>query len=518
MIDKPIDSIVILGGGSAGWLTASLLAAEHPSVNITLIESPNIPTIGVGEGTWPSMRNTLKRIGIKELDFLHACDASFKQGSKFINWCQGQNEQGDNEHYYHPFMIPDGYIQTNLHYGWQKIAPELSYADFVNMQGHVCEAGLAPKQAQTPEYAAVTNYGYHLDAGKFAKLLQSHSTTKLKVNHLLDDVTEVINDDDGYITALQTKTHGQIYGDLFIDCSGSCGRLIEQHYHSQIIKQDHILFNNTALATQVPYSSENNDIASTTNSTAQSAGWIWDIGLSSRRGVGYTYSDKHISDKDAAQELKRYLIQSIGEQNTDKLTFRKLTFTPGYREKFWIKNCLAVGMASGFIEPLEASALALIELSISMLSEQLPQNREHMAIISTRYNERFTYRWQRVIEFLKLHYVLSKRRDSKYWQDNQLASSIPERLKELLTLWQYQPPSRYDLIQNEEIFPSASYQYILYGMGFKTHIGPEPSAMNNPNAGQYFYQANRKKIDQLLNGLPKNRELIDSLLNQQVQP
>jgi len=502
-----VQSIVILGGGSAGWLTASLLAAEHPQLSITLIESPDIPTIGVGEGTWPSMRNTLKRIGIKEIDFLKACDASFKQGSKFINWCSG-----NNEHYFHPFMVPQGYTQTNLHYSWQQLAPELSFADAVNVQSYVCEKGLAPKQAQTPEYAAVTNYGYHLDAGKFATLLQKHSTNNLNVTHILDNMVAVDTDDKNYITALETATHGRIAGDLFIDCSGSSALLIEKHYQSKLISQDHILFNNSALATQVPYSDETQDIASTTNSTAQSSGWIWDIGLSSRRGVGYTYSDKHISDQKAELELKQYLEQSIGAERTAALSFRKLSFTPGYRDKFWVKNCVAVGMSSGFIEPLEASALALIELSISSISEQMPQNRVHMTILANNYNERFTYRWQRVIEFLKLHYVLSKREDSQYWQDNHLESSIPTRLSTLLKLWQYQPPSRYDLIQNEEIFPSASYQYVLYGMDYNTQSPPHESQLENTQAGNYFFQANRRKVDQLLNGLPKNRELINALI------
>ena len=149
---------------------------------------------------------------------------------------------------------------------------------------------------------------------------------------------------------------------------------------------------------------------------------------------------------------------------------RKLSFNPGYRETFWHRNCVAIGLSAGFIEPLEASALALVELSAAMLSDQMPATREAMDIVARRFNDSFTYRWERVIDFLKLHYVLTQRTDSAFWRDNCRAESIPDRLREQLTLWRHQPPSRYDFYRVEEVFPSASYQYVLYGMGFR----PEP--------------------------------------------
>lgn len=514
-MDKAVKKIVIVGGGSAGWLTAGLIAAEHniaeqQSLDITLVESPDVKTIGVGEGTWPSMRNTLDKIGISELEFIQQCDASFKQGSKFINWRDNDN----GEFYYHPFMTPEGYSQVNLQQHWQATHSNLSYAETVNVQHYVCEAGLAPKQAATPDYAGVTNYGYHLNAGKFANLLQQHCTTKLAVKHIRAHIENITSSPTGDIESLSTKDGQTIAGDLFIDCSGSTGLLISKHFNIKLIEQGHVLFNNSALATQVPYS-QHNQIASATISTAQTSGWIWDIGLPSRRGVGHTYSSGHISDADAEQQLRRYIAASIGEKESEQLAVRKLSFTPGYREKFWHKNCVAVGMSAGFIEPLEASALAMIELSVTMISEQLPRTRQQMAIVAKRFNSRFSYRWQRVIEFLKLHYILSARRDSDYWCDNQLASSIPERLTELIALWKYQAPSRYDFIENEEVFPSASYQYVLYGMGFKTLAREYQSQFeNNQLATNLFAQVQSQK-QQFLHGLPTNRTLIDYYCQQQ---
>ena len=143
----------------------------------------------------------------------------------------------------------------------------------------------------------------------------------------------------------------------------------------------------------------------------------------------------------------------------------------------------------------------------------MPQNRTHMDLLAKRFNERFSYRWQRVIDFLKLHYILSERDDSQYWRDIKKPSSIPTRLNELLAIWQYQPPSRFDLIENEEVFPSASYQYVLYGMGFHTQNTTAKNAFNNAKAGQYFYQQNREKIAKYLQGLPTNRALLNQLLN-----
>ena len=181
---KPITKIIIVGGGSAGWLTAAIIASQHCSndpsgLSITLIESSDIPTIGVGEGTWPTMRETLASIGISELEFINCCDATFKQGSQFINWSQ------DHHSYYHPFVVPKGFGQANLPLNWQKHSQHSSFAHTVSFQPHLCDENKAPKQFQTPDYAAVANYGYHLNAGKFAALLKQHSINNLGVRQYL---------------------------------------------------------------------------------------------------------------------------------------------------------------------------------------------------------------------------------------------------------------------------------------------------------------------------------------------
>lgn len=509
-MSKSIKQVVIVGGGSAGWLTAGILAAEHQAklstgLKITLIESPDVNSIGVGEGTWPTMRNTLQTIGINEKDFIRCCDVAFKQGSQFVGW----NDGSVNDKYYHPFVAPHGYGECNLHAYWQNNFASNSFASSLSFQPHLCDAGKAPKQFQTPDYAAVANYGYHLNAKKFADMLKEHCQKNLGVEFICDHVTKVNEDVNGLIKSVSTIKNGNITAELFIDCSGSKAILLGEHYQVPFESKQSILFNDTAIAVQIPYATADAPINSHTVSTATKFGWIWEIGLPTRKGVGHVYSSTHCSDVEAKQVLQNYIKQQLPNLNFDDIQFNKLKFNPGHRALFWHKNCVAVGMAAGFIEPLEASALALVELSAKMISKELPAHQGLLDITAGRFNQRFLYRWQRIIEFLKLHYVLSSRTDSQYWIDNKSPESIPERLTELLTLWQYQIPSYNDFTEIEEIFPSASYQYVLYGMNFNTQLPSTTNQFLNPALATHLNNELKGLTTKYLNGLPSNREFIN---------
>jgi tryptophan halogenase len=512
-----IKRVVIVGGGSAGWLTAGLIATEHRSaepggLQVTVLESPDVASIGVGEGTWPTMRDTLRRIGVSETDFVRECDASFKQGSKFVGWVTGAT----GDHYYHPFMLPQGYTETNLVAQWQARHAERRFAEVVSHQPHLCEQHKAPKQIATPEFAAVANYAYHLDAGKFGRFLQHHCTGRLGVRHVQDHVTGIHSSDDGDIASLATREHGNVEGDLFIDCTGFLSLLLGKHYGVPFVSRKDVLFNDSALALQVPYADDNSPIASHTISTAQAAGWIWDIGLPTRRGVGYVYSSAHTTDAAAESALRAYVLQGAGPAAALALEPRKLSFNPGYRAKFWHRNCVAVGMSAGFIEPLEASALALIEMAAAMISDEMPATRAAMDIAARRFNDAFEYRWGRVIEFLKLHYVLSGRSDA-YWVDIREPATVPQRLRELLALWRHQPPSRHDFYRVEEIFPSASYQYVLYGMGFQPEPRAHPRRVDDAALAERFFGESAALAGKLLAGLPSNRELLQQIAKPRMQ-
>jgi len=517
-MNNPIKKIVIVGGGTAGWLTAGILAAEYKNnlvsgIQITLVESPDISAIGVGEGTWPSMRATLRKIGISEADLITQCSASFKQGSKFVGWKDG----AESNIYYHPFTIPNGFSECNIVAAWQAQFSHLPFADVVSVQNFISESGCSPKQFTTPEYAGAVNYGYHLDAGKFGELLQKHCTAHLGVRHIVDHVTHVESAPNGDIAGVNTKEMGVVSGDLFIDCTGFACLLLGQHYGIPFIDKKKYSANDSALAAQVPYPESSSPIASATVATTQSAGWTWDIGLSSRRGVGYVYSSAHITDEQAECELRAHIAKSIGSDVAGKVGTRKLSIRAGHREQFWYKNCVAVGMAAGFIEPLEASALALVELSANMIRDELPMTTDTMCLVAKRFNSAFNYRWERIIEFLRLHYVLTERCDTEYWRDMSSPDAMPEQLREQLLLWAQRPPYYNDLIQVEEIFPSASYQYVLYGMGFKSNINGGFKASDNLNLGLEKIKDNFDKSRKYVSLLPSNREYIDNVFKHGIQ-
>ncbi len=511
---RPVKNIVIVGGGTAGWLTAGLIAAKHKArqatgFTVTLVESPNTPIIGVGEGTWPTLRTSLAKIGVSETDFFRACDAAFKQGAKFARWTTGAADDA----YYHPLMLPQGFSQVNLAPHWLTAGSGVSFCDAVTPQGRLCDDGLAPKTITAAPYQGAANYAYHLDAGKFAPFLQRHCCEKLGVRHVLADVRGVAMADDGDIRAVVTEQQGEIEGDLFVDCTGFRALLLGEALGVPFRDCGDVLFCDTALAIQVPYETENSPIASHTISTAQSAGWIWDIGLPTRRGVGHVYSSRHISDEDAERELRAY----IGPAGRD-LPARKIAIRSGHRETFWKRNCVAVGLAAGFLEPLEASAIVLIELSAKLIAEQMPACREVMDVVAARFNATTHYRWGRIIDFLKLHYVLSKRSDTAFWRDNRARGTIPDRLADLLLLWRHQSPWLHDEFDRaDEVFPAASYQYVLYGMGFRTEVEPEALADERAIAERALRES-AAQTERLRASLPRHRDLIRKIVEHGLQP
>ena len=498
---RDFQKLVIVGGGTAGWLAAAYLAARRPDLDITLVEAPDIPTIGVGEGTWPTMRETLRVIGIGEAEFLRACDASFKQGSRFDGWLTGE----DGDSYLHPFTPPAPGDMRALLAAWQT-SSESSFADALTPQAAACARDLAPRQRSMPDYAGALNYGYHLDAGKFAALLADHATKRLGVNHLSDHVTAVEAGEDGLITSLALRTGGTIEGDLFLDCSGMAALLVGGHFGVDWIDRSDVSFNDRALAVQVP-TLPGSRVASQTVGTAHAAGWLWDIALPTRRGIGCVYSSRFSSDDEAEQTLRDYIAANVEGADVASLSPRKLSFRTGHRDRFWNGNCLAAGLSAGFIEPLEASAIVLVELSLKALADNFPASREALPAHAERFDRLFRYRWDRIVDFLKLHYALSQRPEP-YWVAQRDPATIPHSLASQLSLWRDQPPSAWDFPQVDEIFSAASQQFVLYGMGFAAP--PAPAGADLGAASRRLAEV-REKARGLAAALPTNRVYLDAL-------
>jgi hypothetical protein len=236
--------------------------------------------------------------------------------------------------------------------------------------------------------------------------------------------------------------------------------------------------------------------------------------------VGYVHSSAYISEEAAEGDLRNYVAQSVGRERAESLPVRKIDFRPGYRHEFWHRNCVAVGLSAGFVEPLEASALALIELSARTIADQLPAHRAAMDVVAARFNETMRYQWQRIMEFLKLHYALSKRTDSEYWRDNTRLDALPGELRALLELWRTQGPYHQDTPRRDSLFPSASYQYVLYGMDYDTDASPYTRRLDAAAAqhAESLFAENEERTRLLLDALPTNRDLLNPVKQSGFQP
>ena len=517
-----VKSIVVVGGGTAGWLAAGLLAAQMDErgarrFHVSVIEPPDIPIIGVGEGTWPTMRDTLRRIGVSERDFLRACHGAFKQGSHFRGW-----RHGGDDFYYHPFEPPRASGAGDPASAWLAAATQNSFSRDLCFQEDLCAAHRAPKMLTSPDYAGVTNYGYHFDAGALAGFLRDHSTRNLGVTLIADamagvtmagvTMAGVTMADERRIEAIETRNSGVVAGDFFVDCTGFHGLLVKGHFGIASQPLGDILLADRALAAHMPYE-DDEPIASVTKGSAQAAGWIWDIGLKTRRGVGYVHASAY-ADREAAEEtLRRYL--SAGGRDISGLKTRYLTFTPGYLKEFWVGNCAAIGLSAGFVEPLEASAIMLTELGVRDLAQSLMDKAAiTMESAAAGFNARMTAHWQEVVNFLKLHYILSERPE-KFWQDNRAPETVPAMLRDDLERWAHHVPHADDFADRSRIFPPESYQYVLYGAMGPRRAGQEPFQLPRPSGGDAHgalaTKAVRREADRLMRLLPTNRALLAQL-------
>ena len=458
-------SILIVGGGTAGWLTAAYLAkslelSHGGRLEITLVESPEIGIIGVGEGTFPTIRTTLQFLGIDEMRFIRQASATFKQGIRFVDWLHTPDSD-KHSHYFHPFEAPFYSEEASLVPYWllQDEATRPPFAEAVTFQNRVAEAKRGPKRPNEGDYQGPLNYAYHFDAVKLS----------------------------------------QVQADLYIDCTGFRAELIDGAMKVPFKSARKTLFTNRALACKIPYDKPDAPLESYTIATAHEAGWIWDIGLNDARGIGCVYSSYHIEEI-----LRGYVGAADFELNA-----RKIEFETGYRERHWVKNCVAVGLSGGFLEPLESTGLVLIEAAIGMIAELFPHNGPIDAP-ARRFNALMTARYDTIINFLKLHYCLSQRTEP-FWRNNANPESIPAQLSDLLEQWRYRPPGRFDFTLDVESFAFFNYQYILYGMGFKTDLSPGRSDYPNVAAAAKTFAKIKGFGERATLDLPAHRALIGEI-------
>lgn len=511
---QPIRHITIVGGGTAGWITAAYLnhrlqwgLTAQPGVRITLIESPLIKTIGVGEATVPTLKGTLRMLEISEAEFIARTNATFKLGIRFDRW--QVDEHGQPQHYIHPFSGGRTVRGRNPGYAFQHYGVPGQGAimgkDFIRTIGHAHEAieqNKGPRPQSAGPFESNVGYAYHIDAGKLAEFLKEICVAR-GVEYLRDDVTAVRLDERGFISRLELREGGDWPVELVIDCSGFKGLLINEALQEPFVPFSDYLFNDRAIPIQVGRRQRHNAIPATL-STAYDAGWGWRISLRDRDGTGYVYSSAFKSDDAALAELK-------SELGTAPLLTepRVLNMRIGHCQRSWVKNCVAIGLSSGFIEPLESTAIMSIELAARWLLQYFPSMdfEEARAHQFNRVTQSF---YEEVRDFVALHFILSNRDDTPYWRAVRHDMKRSDVLNECLALWRQALPSVLDP-RSDRIFSNWSVQSVLFGKGFYQDVrldGPELVPETN---WRWHWAEMRAAKRTLLPRLPDHLDLVDAI-------
>ncbi len=479
----PAKRILIVGGGSSGWMAAAYLNAalnqgSMRRAEISVVESGDVPRIGVGEATIPSILHLLAVIGVDNAEFMTAVDATFKQSIRYLNWLDNKGE-----HYHHPFTRYTSQHQTLPGELWLGSDRSIPFMETVSPQPIVCEMGLSPLSLDPNVPGPRLKYAYHMNALKFADYLTKFATSR-GVTRYVDHVTDVELAENGNIAAVNTKSGQRIEADLFIDCTGFAALLIEKKLGVKWVDCSQWLLCDQAVTMHVPYEHHyTGSVRPYTMASALSSGWVWDIPLRSTRSLGYVHCSAFISVEKAERELRAF--EGPHAENLDS---RVVPFKVGHREKAWYKNCIAIGLAGSFIEPLESTGLYLSDLATVMLAEHFPRD-DNYEPLAFRVNRILSNRYYEILDFINMHYCLTRRTDTEFWREVGKSERITDRLRAKLDFWRIKPPSRSDF--EDQYFPGmpasttpagasdnrapvdtgtlwdySSYEAILYGMDF----------------------------------------------------
>ena len=507
-------SIVIVGGGTAGWMTASHLKKALPSLDVTLIESANIKTVGVGEATFSTIKLFFDYLGLDEQDWMPACNATYKLAIKFANW------RTDGAHFYHPFQryeTVDGY---NMGEWWLKLKRDEEPFDKACFSiPALCEAkrsprfldggvfddqvqdyfggGRKPKNRFLSDHKVQYPYAYQFDAGLLAEFLKNYATAR-GVRQVVDEVNEVRLNESGAIDHVVTQLHGQIHGDLFVDCTGFRGLLINQALNEPFISFSDSLLCDSAIAMQIPQASEDMEINPYTTATAMKHGWVWDIPLYGRTGTGYVYSSAFTSKDEAELEFRRHLGPAADSTRANHIKMRI-----GRCRNSWVKNCVAIGLSSGFLEPLESTSIQLIQSGISRLLHFFPTSVPSEPDIA-EYNRLMRREFEHIRDFVTLHYHAQQRDDSPLWRYCR-EMSIPESLKHKMALFQTQGRL---LGEEYELFAQGSWFQVMHGQGLRPRGYNAIVDVIAPEDISEFIEGIRRAVKNCLDYMPTHEEFI----------
>lgn len=455
MSDPAPPRVTVLGGGSAGWITACLLAREWGADRVTVVESPDIGIIGVGEGSTPQLKFLFDHLGIAEHEWMAACDATHKLGIRFTGW----SARPGFDSYFHPFPGPvdlhsqPGFIHncTLARRGFRVDA----HPDGWFLAARLAAEGKGPHPG--PGFPFPPAYGYHFDAHKLGAFLRDWATAR-GVRHIAARVERVELTDDGDVAALVLDGGDRVAGDIFVDCSGFRGLIVQDALGEPFVSYAGSLFNDRAVVMPTPAPAR---LTPQTEAVAMDAGWRWSIPLTSRTGNGYVYSSRHITDAAAEAELRA----AIGADAD--IPARVLHMKVGRVARSWVRNCLAAGLAQGFVEPLEATALHIVITTALDFARACaaggygPAHRD-------AFNAAIAERYDGIRDYIVAHYRMNQRPGTPYWRDCAANPAVPERLRAMMTAWFTQEDiaeANHALYGEAPAYPSMSWHCLFAGYG-----------------------------------------------------
>jgi tryptophan halogenase len=485
---KTIRKVVVAGGGTAGWMVAACLSKIlGKRLDIKLVESDEIGTVGVGEATIPTIVNFHRLLDINEQEFMAATQGTFKLGIGFENW------RALGRHYIHSFgSTGTDHWTAGFQHFWLAGRKRGLASDY----GDYClelKASLAGRFAHLPR--GTLNYAYHIDAGLYAKFLRRFSED-YGVQRIEGKIAEVKTDPaSGFITALRLDSGSDIEGDLFIDCTGFRGLLIGQTLHVGYEDWSHWLYCDSAVAAQT---ASVGDAIPYTRSIARDAGWQWRIPLQHRVGNGMVYCSKYLSDDQAKQAL---LAHVEGKVLTEP---RVIKFRPGQRRQVWRKNCIAMGLASGFIEPLESTSIHLISRSMQRLMQLFPSEGIKQSDVD-EYNEQTNREIEHIRDFIVLHYHVTERDDTPFWRATR-SMEIPASLQHRIDL--FRETGRVFRVPNE-LFAENSWIQVMLGQGIMPEQHHQVADLMDDAELSNFLGVIKSAVDKTVVQLPSHQAYVE---------
>ncbi|MBS0382847.1 MAG: tryptophan 7-halogenase [Proteobacteria bacterium] len=497
--EPPVKHVVVVGGGTAGWMTALLLAnsAYGRRLKVTVLESPQVGVIGVGEGSTPWLRGFFESLGIEEAEWMPECHATYKAGITFDGW----STRPGYEAYFHSFasMLDNMTMAPFI----DNVHARLEGADVYAHPNRFFISARLVRQCKAPRpqrsFPFDVWYGFHFDSVLLGRFLQKKAIER-SVQHVAGHVTDVQLGESGDIASLRLKDDATLAGDFFVDCTGFASLLMGKALGVPFVSFKENLFNNAAVAISKPHPGP---IQPQTISTALRNGWVWKIPLTTRMGYGYVYSTDFCSPEDAETEVRQHL----GAMDAD-IPARHLKFRPGRVEKPWTRNCVANGLAQGFIEPLEATTLLFVQRTAQALVAAIEQGDMDEAA-RTRFNETLNAQVEGTRDYIVTHFKTNTRTDTDYWRANAANTHLSAPLQQLLRTWLASKPITGGIAKGTfgRGYPIMSWYSMLAGVGLF------PADKRPPTAQEAKYKL--AEVDALLErsamNFPDHREFLQAI-------